>query len=83
MQRLSFKGDVQKRDTMYSIQCPLIGYILELSVQGNMKSIHTTTYGMYAGLSSHTHWECDTHISLPSHSHTRKWRFCNISHSFS
>ena len=23
-----------------------------------------------AGLSSHTHWECDTLISLPSHSHT-------------
>ena len=34
------------------------------------------------GLSSHTHWECDTLISLPSHSHTRKWSFCNISHSF-
>ena len=26
----------------------------------------------YAGLSSHTHWECDTLISLPSHSHTHK-----------
>ena len=35
-----------------------------------------------AGLSSHTHWECDTLISLPSHSHTLKRSFCNISHSF-
>ena len=27
------------------------------------------------GLSSHTHWECDTLISLPSDSHTPKRSF--------
>ena len=45
-------------------------------------AIDANSHTPSAGLLSHTHWECDTLISLPSHSHTPKSSFYNISHSF-